>query len=113
MSAHKPVTTFAFDSRLPVNPNTPDDDPAHPKNVTKGAIMIENQANADTKYDIYPPPRVEGFAAETLQSSYILIGLIAIILIGLACAITCKNYALKIGSSIAVVYAIHGLVGRV
>lgn len=23
--------------------------------------MMQNQATADTKYDIYPPPRVEGF----------------------------------------------------
>lgn len=23
--------------------------------------MVQNQATADTKYDIYPPPRVEGF----------------------------------------------------
>lgn len=27
----------------------------------RAAKVTEMQANADTKYDIYPPPRVEGF----------------------------------------------------
>jgi hypothetical protein len=53
--------TFVMDSRLPISPNQSEDDPNHPKNVAKNAAMVSAQANADTKYDIYPPPRVDGF----------------------------------------------------
>jgi len=53
--------TFVVDSRLPVSENQSEDDPNHPKNVAKNAAMVSAQANADTKYDIYPPPRVAGF----------------------------------------------------
>lgn len=57
-----PVQTFHVDSRLPVSDKTDPSDPNHPKNVVRNALMIQNQASADTKYDIYPPPRVdEGF----------------------------------------------------
>ncbi len=54
--------TFVFDSRLPVSENMPANDPNHPKNVMRGALIVQNQAAADTKYDIYPPPRVEAFS---------------------------------------------------
>jgi len=59
------LKTFVFDARLPVSESTSKDDPNHPKNLTRGAAIIANQAHADTKYDIMPPPRVtadsEGF----------------------------------------------------
>jgi hypothetical protein len=59
----KPVQTFHMDSRLPVSPNVDEKDPNHPKNITKSNLMVQNQSSADTKYDIYPPPRVEGFSS--------------------------------------------------
>jgi hypothetical protein len=52
---------FIFDSRLPVSNSQPETDPSHPRNVMRSAQVTEIQANADTKYDIHPPPRVEGF----------------------------------------------------
>ena len=51
--------TFAMDSRLPVPDNMSPSDPAHPRNVTRNSVIIQNQAAADTKYDPYPPPRVD------------------------------------------------------
>lgn len=52
---------FIFDSRLPISDTQTESDPSHPRNVMRAAKITEMQANADTKYDIYPPPRVEGF----------------------------------------------------
>lgn len=54
----EPVQTFHMDSRLPVSPNVSESDPSNPKNVTKNLLVTQNQATADTKYDIYPPTRV-------------------------------------------------------
>lgn len=42
---------FVMDSRLPVDPKADKDDPNHPENVTKRALMMERQASADSKYD--------------------------------------------------------------
>ena len=44
---------FVFDNRLPVSENLPLSDPTHPKNVLRNALIVQNQAVADTKYDIY------------------------------------------------------------
>jgi hypothetical protein len=52
------VQTFALDSRLPVPDGMSDNDPSHPANVMRGALIVQNQAVADTKYDPYPPPRL-------------------------------------------------------
>ena len=66
--APAPVQTFHMDSRLPVSPDADESDPNHPRNVTKGLLMTQNQATADTKYDIQPPPRVEGFSSMPLPT---------------------------------------------
>ena len=50
-----------MDSRLPISDTQPESDPSHPKNVMRATKVTEMQANADTKYDIDPPQRVEGF----------------------------------------------------
>lgn len=50
-----------YDSRLPVGENTSLSDPTHPRNITLLAANTEAQAAADQRYDINPPPRVEGF----------------------------------------------------
>jgi hypothetical protein len=56
--------TFVFDTRMPVSDNVSENDPSHPKNVARSMKLLENQAHADTRYDISPPPRMrEGFAA--------------------------------------------------
>ncbi len=52
---------IVVDSRLPVGENTSITDPTHPRNLTLLAANTEAQAAADQRYDINPPPRVEGF----------------------------------------------------
>lgn len=48
---------FVMDSRVPVSPSADKDDPSHPENVTKRAIMLQRQAHADTAQDIKAPIR--------------------------------------------------------
>jgi hypothetical protein len=51
--------SFSIDPRLPIPDDMDLKSPSHPRNVTRNAIVVQNQASADTKYDPYPPPRVE------------------------------------------------------
>ena len=48
---------FVMDSRVPVSSSADKDDPSHPENVTKRAIMLQRQAHADTAQDIKAPIR--------------------------------------------------------
>jgi hypothetical protein len=72
---------FIMDSRLPVSETQSETDPSHPKNVMRAAKTTEMQANADTKYDIDPPPRVEGF--ENRSDVFYFFGSIAVAMIAL------------------------------
>ena len=61
--------TFVFDTRMPVPDNVSENDPSHPRNVARNMELIKNQAHADTRYDISPPPRMrEGFAMRPDES---------------------------------------------
>ncbi len=53
------IQTFAMDSRLPVSDTMDINDPAHPRNITRSATIVQNQASADTRYDALPPQRVK------------------------------------------------------
>jgi hypothetical protein len=76
--------TFVFDSRMPVGENVSEDDPNHPKNVARSQKMLENQSNADTRYDISPPPRMrEGFAMRPDESRALHVQLASSILVTL------------------------------
>ena len=52
------ATTFVLDSNLPVDPHSNPNDPSHPSSITKKTLMLQKQANADTKYDIPVPDRI-------------------------------------------------------
>ena len=105
--------TFVVDSRLPTSENTSTDDPAHPKNVVRSALIIQNQATADTKYDIYPPPRVEGFAISNLHMDTVItcVSILAIFII-LAILINIKHTVYRIVLIAASIISIHYAVGR-
>jgi hypothetical protein len=61
------ATSFSVDSRLPIPDDMDLSDPSHPRNVTRNAIMVQQQAKADTKYDPQPPARIyEGFQSGIL-----------------------------------------------
>jgi hypothetical protein len=62
-----PGDLFVMDSRVPVSPSTDKDDPSHPENVTKRAIMMERQAHADSEHDIKAPIRQAAAANYTKQ----------------------------------------------
>lgn len=87
--------TFTMDARLPVSADTPKDDPNHPKNVCKGMIVMQNQASADTKYDIQPPPRVEGFEVPQNFDPKFCIACI-FVAIALTVVVWNKNFYVKI-----------------
>lgn len=103
--------TFVFDSRLPVSENTSESDPNHPKNVMRAAAIVQNQASADTKYDIYPPPRVEGFSTMPAETSLTILSIIGII-VSLTLLVRISNFFLKMGLVAILVMSIHYAVGR-
>ena len=100
------IKTFSLDSRLPVSTDTPTDDPNHPKNVCKGMVMLQNQALADTKYDIYPPPRVEPFSNQTPDNFKIIIAML-LVAISLAVVIVSRSPYLRIASIAILLVCIH------
>jgi hypothetical protein len=63
---------IVYDSRLPVGENTSINDPTHPRNIVLMAANTEAQGSADQRYDINPPPRVEGFMTFMSQPPKIL-----------------------------------------
>jgi hypothetical protein len=55
---------YVVDPRLPVGAHVAETDPAHPNMITRNLLVVQNQAVADTKYDVLRPKRVyESFAA--------------------------------------------------
>jgi hypothetical protein len=76
--AGAPVQTFHVDSRLPISDKVSESDPSHPKNIIRSTLIIQNQATADTKYDIYPPPRIEGFMSLPLPTQKHMLAIVMI-----------------------------------
>ena len=103
------LQTFTYDANLPIPTNMSDNDPGHPKNVVRNAMIVQNQALADTKYDIYPPPRVEGFAVNETFSFY---GSLVVIAILIFITLKFKNMPLRIVFMVIVVWLIHYVVAK-
>ena len=106
-----------YDERLP-DSSLPNTDPSNPRNIVKTALMLADQTNADTKYDITSPPReIAGFTNPSTYPSiptipsfvlvWIIVTLLAILLI--------RSYStpVRVVFAIAVILAIHGLSSRV
>jgi len=111
------ATTFVLDSRIPVDPNSNPDDPSHPSNVAKKALMLQKQANADTKYDIPTPSRIppENFTSftSTLGSpTYYIIFSVCLALLCIGFAVKCKSFYMKLVFAVAALYLLHYAVGR-
>jgi hypothetical protein len=104
--------TFVFDTRLPVGENVSERDPAHPKNVMRNAAIIQNQAMADTKYDIYPPKRVEAFSVQMPLKRVFIIAAILAVIVGITISMRVQNMILRILLILAVVYSLHYLVAQ-
>ena len=109
--------TFIFDARLPVSEETTADNPNHPKNLSRGMVLVSNQALADTKYDIYPPPRVaaEGFVNPE-KEGFILLVVFGAIFFTLILILLSRSTYLRIACiiilTLSINYAIHLLENR-
>ena len=86
-------------------------DPNHPKNIMRNAAIVQNQASADTKYDIYPPPRIEGFATMPTETSLTILSIIGIIL-SLVFLLRITNFFLKMGVIAVLMMCIHYVIRR-
>jgi hypothetical protein len=114
--------TFVMDSRLPVSENQSEDDPNHPKNVAKNAAMVSAQANADTKYDIYPPPRVAGFVdygthnpwktTKQIEKVTTIAAFIAIV-VAFFIALKSQTMFIKLGAAIILIMSLNYIVGKI
>jgi hypothetical protein len=100
---------FVFDNRLPVSETLPLNDPTHPKNVLRNALIVQNQAVADTKYDIYPPPRVEAFSLPPIakEKAIYLIAAAITVIVGLVLLFRVQNTFLRGALIFAVVISLH------
>ena len=114
--------SFIYDARLPVSPTTSESDPTHPKNLMRKALIIQNQAVADTKYDIIPPPRVEGFAGlarsagsgaflRSIEDKWLRM-LIGILIIGFILIFITTNRYVRGAMAIGLIFVIHQIVKR-
>jgi hypothetical protein len=104
--------TFVFDSRLPVSETTSKDDPNHPKNVCRNALLAMNQAKSDTKYDIVPPPRVEGFSFSfthsfSFENEHKLGISFLCILIALGIVLYARSIAIRLVCIVVLLVSIH------
>jgi len=82
---------FVMDSRLPVSDTQSESDPNHPKNLARNTQIVSAQASADTRYDIYPPPRVESFSQQYSKQS-----ILALLLISVSVACIAIIFCLKV-----------------
>jgi hypothetical protein len=109
----QPLQTFHVDSRLPVSPEIDSSDPGHPKNITKTALMIQNQATADTKYDIYPPTRIEGFLStlplptKKYMTTIVLCTSVITIIVSISLLMYTSNKIHRIFFIVAAILGIH------
>ena len=117
-----PVQTFIMDPRLPISQDTSKDDPNHPTNVCKGMQILQNQASADTKYDIHPPPRIppsqkkEPFENPPSKDDTKFLVSLLLVAASLTLAILARSMFLKIVSIailfVCIQYAVHKLENR-
>lgn len=112
------ATTFVLDSNIPVDPNSNPNDPSHPSNVAKRTIMLQKQANADTKYDIPVPSRIppehfsDGRESTLGFPTYYIIFSVLAALLCIGFAIKCKSFYMKLAFAVAALYLLHYAVGR-
>jgi len=112
---------FVLDSRLPVSENQSESDPNHPKNVARKTQIISAQANADTRYDIYPPPRVDAFtdmhasplsSLQSLSPLYLILGSISIAILCIFICLNIKNLIGRIALVGGTIFLLHYAVGK-
>ena len=106
-----PQQQFVFDSRLPVSGNMSIDDPSHPRNIMRTAAIVQNQASADTRYDIHPPPRVEGFATVSMDSLVTYVSILGVIVV-IGALVYIRHTVLRLVFIALAIVSIHYAVSR-
>ena len=102
---------YTVDARLPVSANTSKDDPAHPNNVIKNMLVVQNQTVADTKYDVVVQ-RLDGFTTQGNETIRLVAAIIAIV-VGVTIAMKVSHMIVRILILAMVVWCIHYVIGRV
>lgn len=105
------VKQFIFSSNLPVSEHASESDPNHPKNVVRTSMIVGDQASADTKYDIIPPPRVEGFVNPSFHTITIIGSVLAVVL-SLLILLRIQSTPLRIVIIVVLMASIHYLIHR-
>jgi hypothetical protein len=102
-----------YDSRLPVGQTTNINDPTHPRNIVMLAANTEAQAAADQRYDINPPPRIEGFISY-FDITYKLPFLVNIFLVCLLfiAVLHIKQKVIKSICAVGIIFLLHTIIGQ-
>ena len=106
------VQQFVFDARLPVGESTDAANPSHPRNVMRNAAIVQNQALADTKYDIYPPPRVEAFTDVCKTDTFVLIFAIAASILSIVAVFYIRHQFARVAFIGIAILGIHYAIGK-
>jgi hypothetical protein len=64
------ATSIVLDPRFPIPDSLSKNDPSHPLQLVKTATMVQNQAAADTKYDLPVPERFRQGKKEGFRSPF-------------------------------------------
>lgn len=77
------ATTITLDPRFPVPDSMDTTDPSHPLQLVRSGIEVQNQAAADSKYDLQTPERFKRGAKEGFSNPFAGIGdiLLAVVLL--------------------------------
>ena len=105
---------IVFDSRLPVGENTSANDSTHPRNIVLLAANTEAQAGADQRYDINPPPRVEGFISyfsEKVPRLPFYVNVFILCLLFVA-ALNIKQQVVKIVLAVGIIFVLHVVIDQ-
>ncbi len=105
-----------FDSRLPVGENTSINDATHPRNIVLLAANTEAQASADQRYDINPPPRVEGFISYFSDKApfrrlpfYVNVFIVCLLFVAV---LNIKQRVIKIVLAVCIIFVLHAVIAQ-
>jgi len=109
---------FVLDARLPASDTQSESDPSHPKNVMRNSQIVSAQANADTRYDIYPPPRVDAFTdinaifLQQVSPFYLILGSVLVALISIFICLKIKHIVVRVMFVGLAIASLHYAVGK-
>jgi hypothetical protein len=105
---------IVLDSRLPIGENMSTNDATHPLNIVVLAANTEAQGGADQRYDINPPPRVEGFISNfthltPFRRLPFLVNIFIMCLLFVA-VLQIKQRVIKIILAVCIIFVLHSVI---